>query len=90
MCIMNQITALLRRLFNQPRSLNSFSPLSHKLVAVKTVITRTERLNAHERERERKKSKRRILYSGVQTAFGANVDVWTVRETACGRGVRQE
>lgn len=89
MCIMNQITALLRRLFNHPRSLNSFSPLSHKLVAVKTVITRTEQLNAHERERE-KKSKRQILYSGVQTAFGANVDVWTVRETACGRGVRQE
>lgn len=40
--------------------------------------------------KEEKKSKRRILYSEVQTAFGANVAVWTVRETACGRGVRQE
>lgn len=42
------------------------------------------------KEKKRKKSKKQILYSVVQIAFGANVAVWTVRETACGSGVRQE
>lgn len=55
-CIMKKITALLRRIFNQAGSLDSFSPLKPQLVAVKTVITWTERLNAHERKKKKQKA----------------------------------
>lgn len=47
-------------------------------------------LMKEKKEGGKEEAKSEILYSGVQTAFGANVAVWTVRETACGRGVRQE
>lgn len=37
-----------------------------------------------------KRQKGKFYIQEFKTAFGANVAVWSIRETACGRGVRQE